>query len=169
MAEAIARELPTDGGGYCLSSATAVPLRRALEGPWAVVSHEVGGEPYVDRLAVRGFKGCGLRDLEYRAEYHFRGGVCVKRVDIDGLAELPEGGVPYAYRQRMALSWDLEGPERLRVRPELGYQSSALGGETAALKELDGEAAELVIGFCLEGDELVLDEGDDRKRLRRLA
>ena len=169
MAEAIARSLPADGGGYYLSAATAAPLRRSLKGPWAVVSHEVSGEPYVDRLAVRGYRGYGLKDLEYRAEYHFRDGVCVKRVDIDGLAELPEGGVPYACRQRMALSWDVDGPEHLRVRPELGYQSSCLGGETASLKELEDAGSELVIRFSLEGDELVLDEGDDRKRLRRLA
>jgi len=168
IAESIANDLPSDAGGYSLSSATSVPLRRALRGAWGVVLHEVGGEPFVDRVAARGLKGAALVDVAYSARYDFKESVCLKRVDIDGRAELPEGDVAYGFRQRLALSWDLEGPERLRVRPEMGYQYTSLDEAPAAVKEMEAAGDELVILFRIEGDELVLEEGDDVKRLRRL-
>jgi hypothetical protein len=169
IAASIAKDLPPDGGSYSLSSATAAPLRRALRGAWGVVFHEVQGEPFVDRFAARGLKGIALGDLSYVAVYDFKESLCVKRVDIDGVAELEDGGASYRYRQRLALSWDLEGPERLRVRPELGYQHTSLDEVPAAVKELEEAGSDLVILFRFEGDELVLEEGDDVKRLRRLA
>ena len=169
IAESIARQLPPDSGGYSLTSVTSAPLGRALRGAWGVVSHEVGGEPFVVRLATRSLKGAELSDIAYSAQYEFKEAICLKRVDIDGRAELPEGGVAYSSRQRLVLSWELEGPERLRGRPELGYQYTSLDDAPAAVKELDASGDDLVILFKLEGDELVLEEGDDVKRLRRLA
>ncbi|MCP5454106.1 MAG: hypothetical protein H7A27_09025 [Spirochaetaceae bacterium] len=169
MAESIAMKLPADSGGYSLSAATAGPLRRALRGVWAVAFHEVGGEPFVDRVAARSLKGAALADIAYRALYDFKDSFCVKRVDIDGTAELPGGGVPYGFRQRLTLSWDLEGAERLRVRPEMGYQCTSLDGAPAAVKELEPGSDDQLILFRFEGDELVLEEGDDVKRLRRLV
>ncbi len=168
IAASIARDLPPDSGGYSLSSATAVPLKRSLRGVWGVVSHDVGGEPFIDRIATRSLKGIELQDIEYRAEYDFKESICVKRVDIDGLADLPEGSATYRFRQRLALSWDLEGPERLRVRPELAYQYTTLDEVPAPVKEMETTGDDLIIVFHLEGDELVLEEGDDCKRLRRL-
>jgi len=169
IAASIARDLPPDSGGYSLSSATSVPLSRALRGVWGVVSHEVGGESFIDRYASRSLKGMELQDIEYRAEYDFKDALCIKRVEIDGRAELPEGSADYRFRQRLALSWDLEGPERLRVRPEMGYQYTSFDNVPAAVKELEATGDDLVILFRLEGDELILEEGDDLKRLRRLA
>ena len=169
IAESIARDLPPDAGGYSLSSATAVPLRRNLRGLWGVIAHEVGGEPYVERLASRSLKGAELVDIAYSAQYEFKESICLKRMDVDGRAELPEGSVAYSFRQRLALSWDLEGPERLRVRPEMGYQYTSLDEAPAAVKEMEAAGDDLVILFRIEGDELVLEEGDDIKRLRRLA
>lgn len=168
IAESISRDLPPDAGGYTLSSATAVPLRRALRGSWGVVSHEVDGEPFVDRVAARGLKGAELSGIAYSARYDFKESICLKRVEIDGRAEFPEGGVAYGFRQRLALSWDLEGPERLRVRPEMGYQYTSLDESPAAVKEMEAAGDDLVILFRFEGDELVLEEGADVKRLRRL-
>lgn len=168
IAESIARDLPPDAGGYSLSSATAVPLRRALRGSWGVVAHEVGGEPFVDRIATRSLKDSELADVSYGAQYEFKDSICLKRVRIDGRAELPDGSASYSFRQRQVLSWDLEGPERLRVRPEMGYQYTSLDGAPAAVKEMEAAGDDLVILFRIEGDELVLEEGDDVKRLRRL-
>lgn len=169
IAASIAKDLPPDSGGYSLSSATSVPLRRSLRGVWGVVFHEVGGESFIDRYASRSLKGIELQDVEYRAEYEFKDTLCIKRVEIDGRAELPEGSSAYSFRQRLALSWDLEGPERLRVRPEMGYQYTSFDNAPAAIKEMEASGDDLVILFRLEGNELVLEEGDDLKRLRRLS
>lgn len=169
IAASIAKELSSDGGGYSLSSATSVPLKVRLSGNWGVVSHEVGGEPYIERIATRSLKDIELQDIEYRVEYTFKEHICIKRVDIDGRAELPDGSASYQFRQRMALSWDLDGPERLRVMPELGFQHTSLDDIPAAIKEMEDSGDYMLILFRLDGDELVLEEGDDIKRLRRLG
>lgn len=169
IAEAIARDLPPDAGGYALSSATAIPLKRALRGVWAVVAHEVDGEPYIERIATRSLKGAELGDIRYSAQYEFKEALCLKRVDIEGVATLEDGDIRYDFCQRQALSWDLEGPERLRVRPEMGYQYSSLNGEPAAVRDMETTGDDLVILFRIEAGELVLTEGNDVKRLRRLV
>jgi hypothetical protein len=167
IAASIARDLPPDGGGYSLSSATARPLQRAIQGSWAVCQHDLAGEPFLDRFIARTLKGVCLLDARYQAEYEFKEAICIKRVEISGSADLPDGAVPYLYRQRVALSWELEGPERLRVRPELGYQTSSLDGVSTGVKDLDAAGDELVIVFRVSESELVLEEGDDFKRLQR--
>jgi hypothetical protein len=167
MAASIAQDLPPDGGGYSLSSATADPLRKAIKGCWEVCQHDLSGESFLERFIARTLKGVDLLDAQYQAEYEFKENLCIKRVEIAGNADLPDGAVPYLYRQRLALSWELEGTERLRVRPEIGYQTSSLDGVTAGVKDLDVAGDDMVIVFNVSGNEMVLEEGDDLKRLRR--
>jgi hypothetical protein len=169
LAASIKKDLPSDGGSYTVSSATAIPLRKALRGTWIVVAHTVAGESFIERFAARSLRGAELADAQYHAEYEFKDAICIKRIDVTGVAALPDGAVPYHFCQRVALSWDLEGSTSLRVRPELGYQTTVLDDNPAVVKELDGAAVDLFILFSIDGDELILEEGDDTKRLRRLA
>lgn len=151
-------------GGYSLSAAAAVPLKRKLRGRWAVVEHRVGEDPYLARFAARALRGAELEDAEYRAEYEFREALCIKRVEIVGTA----GEAEYRYRLRVASTWDLDGPERLSIAPEMGYQCTELGGEPAAVKDLEEVPEPVSVAFRFDGDALVLEEGDDFKRLERL-
>ena len=155
-------------GGYSLSSATAVPLKRRLRGRWAVSEHRLGDEPYLARFALRALKGVELAEPEYRAEYEFREALCIKRVEIVGSVQGADASAEYRYRLRVASSWDLDGPEHLSIRPELGYQSTELDGETAAVKDLDEAPDPVSVSFRFDGDSLVLEEGEDFKRLERL-
>lgn len=159
-----------DAGGYHVSSATAEPLRRKLRGRWSVKEHTVGEEPFLARFGSRLARGFDLEMPEYRADYEFKDGLCLKRVEIVGVARNEEGEADYRYRMNLALSWDLEAPGRLAIRPELGYQCTEIGGEGAVVKDLDDArdaAGPVSVAFRFEGDSLVLEEGEDRKVLSR--
>lgn len=162
--------LPREGrGGYNLSTATADPLKRRLRGRWAVSEHVLSGEEYLSRFIARTLRGVELSDAEYRAEYEFRDAVCLKRVEILGAIPAGEGSAEYRYRLRVASTWDFDGPENLAIRPELGYQCTELDGEPAAVKDLDDAPESVSVGFRFDGDDLVLEEGDDFKRLVRIS
>jgi len=162
--------LVADGrrGGYTLSTAAADPLRRKLRGRWRVADHRLDGEPYLGRFAARALKGTLLADAGYEAEYEFRDGVCLKRVEISGTVAAGDGPASYRYRLRLASTWDFDGPAALAIRPELGYQCTELGGRTAAFKDLDEPPDPVVVAFRFEGDSLVLEEGEDVKVLERV-
>ncbi len=166
---------PSDPSGgeslveYHLSSQVADPLRRRIRGNWSVVEHRLGDQAFLDRFAERALKGLPLLEPEYRAEYVFKDGICLKRVEITGTVDLEEGSSPYAYRMRVASSWDLDGPDRLRISVEQGYQYTSLGGLPAAVLDLDEPPAPSAVSFHFEGAVLVLEEGEDIKRLERLG
>jgi hypothetical protein len=44
-----------------------------------------------------------------------------------------------------------------------------LGGEPAAVKDLDEPPEPVIVAFRFEGDSLILEEGDDYKRLERVT
>ena len=155
-------------GSYHLSAATAEPLRRKLRGRWMVVEHTLGGESYLARFVARSLKGLELLRAEYRAEYDFKDALCLKRVEISGALGEGEEETSYRYRLSVALSWDLDGNGSLTIRPELGYQSTEIGGEAAAVKELDDAGEDVLVAFRFEGSSLLLEEGDDRKVLERM-
>lgn len=155
-------------GGYSLSAATADPLKRRLRGLWEVREHTLGGESYLSRFVSRSLKGVEPLQAEYRGEYEFREAICLKRVEIRALIPTESEAAEYRYRLRLASSWDLDGPGGIAIRPELGYQCTELGGTTAAVKDLDEPPDPVSVSFRFDGDALVLQEGDDYKRLERV-
>jgi hypothetical protein len=172
LMSALASSLPDGGGGYQLSSAFSGPERRRLLGAWTVAEHRVEGRPYIESFAATALRGLALLEPVYASIYDFREALCVKRVMISGLVELPEGRAEYSFRMSMAISWDI-GPGCLLVRPELGYQSTSLAGKPAAVKEFGSTASvpggTSRIGYRFEGEQLLLEEGLDFKRLCREA
>lgn len=161
--------IPGSGrGGYNLSSASAEPLKRRLRGRWAVAEHSIAGESYLSRFIARSLRGAELADAEYLAEYEFRDGICLKRVEIRGDLAAGEESAEYRYRLRVASTWELDGPGCLSIRAEQGYQCTELGGETAAVKDLDDPPEPVAVSFRFDGDSLLFEEGDDFKRLERL-
>ena len=167
---AAAAEKKIEGGSvsYSLSSAAAAQIRRRLWGDWIVAEHALAGESYLDRFAARTLGDLEVADLEYRAEYRFKEHLCLKFVEIRGTVAGEDGPSAYRYRLAMAGAWDLEGPGLLSIRPELGYQSTELGGALVAFKELEAQDSLVVTNFRLEEGALILEEGEDRKRLERL-
>jgi hypothetical protein len=159
---------PGPGGGYQMTAAFSDPERRRFLGAWAIAEHRVEGQPYLDNFVATTLRGASLLEGVYASTYEFRESICVKRVMIGGLLELPEGRVEYSYRMSVAISWEL-GPGFLLVRPELGYQTSSLAGKPAAVKELSSPSADLRINYRFEGKQLLLEEGGDFKRLSREA
>jgi hypothetical protein len=176
LAASLAASLPDSGGGYQVSSAFSAPERRRFLGTWAIAEHTVEGRPYVEAFAAHALRGAAQGDGErgapalldpvYAAVYDFRDSICVKKVQVSGIAELPGGRAEYSYRMSVAISWEL-GRGFLIVRPELGYQSTSLDGKPAAVKELARSGESARINYRFEGEQLVLEEGSDFKRLTR--
>lgn len=168
----ISERLKSKGGAvrssYHLSAATAEPLRRKLKGRWKVTQHDAGGESFLGRFISRSLKGLELHDSRYQAEYEFKDRICLKRVEISGTVGEGDDAASYRFRLRVALSWDLDSPGFLSIRPELGYQFTEIGGEAAVVKELDDAGEDVLVAFRLDGTDLVLEEGDDCKLLERI-
>ena len=166
LAASLASSLGGKGGGYQVSSAFSLPERRRFLGLWSVVEHEVEGRDYLDIFAATALRGAALEDPAYICSYDFRDSVCVKRVRIDGAADLGGGKAEFSYRLSIAISWEI-GKGVLVVRPELGYQSTSLGGKPAAVGELAAQGEATRIAYRFEDGSLFLEEGGDRKRLVR--
>ncbi len=158
--------LPEGEGGYELSAAFSTPERRRISGLWTVVEHRAGGRPYVEAFAEKALRGAPLRGASYACAFDFRESVCVKRARISGIAELPDGPVDYLFAMSVAISWEL-GRGCLLVRPEMGYQTTSLGGAPAAVKELAASGALSRVAYRFEEGRLVLEEEDDLKLLER--
>jgi len=157
------------GAGYSVSSAVSDPLKRKLRGRWMVIEHLVGEEEYLARFVSRALRDMEIEGEEYTAEYEFREFICLKRVGIQATILGEAGSTEYFYRLRVASVWDLEGSGFLSIRPEMGYQCTELAGETAAVKDLDEPPEPVIVAFRFEGDSLILEEGDDYKRLERIT
>ncbi len=168
LAASLGRNFGERRGSYSLSSAAAVQLKRKLIGVWTVVEHRIGDAAYVDLFVSRTLKDVNLENALYEAVYEFKDSLCIKRVSISGTVATEEGPESYVYRLSMASAWDLEGADQLGIRPELGYQATEFGGRIGAFKELDSQPSTVVTGFRFEGKILILEEGDDKKRLERI-
>jgi len=166
LAASLNASLPDSGGEYQVSSAYASGEKRRLLGSWLVDDHLVDGHPYIDSFIASSLRGASLIDPSYSALYDFREALCVKKVMISGLLDLPEGSIEYLYRMSVAISWEI-GRGFLLVHPELGYQSTSLDGVPAAVKEFGSSNNKIRIGYRFEGDLLVLEEGLDSKWLKR--
>ena len=156
-------------GSYSISSAARVKILRKFLGPWAVREHLEGGESYGERFVARIVKDAPVDGLTYASDYDFQDTVCVKRVEIRGSLRSEEGALEYHYKMVVALVWDIAGPEQLVLRPRLGYQYTTLGGEVVAFKELEENKPQNVFtNFKFQEDTLILEEGEDYKRLERI-
>jgi hypothetical protein len=173
MTEAILNALGREdgAGGYEVSEAYAAPERRRLQGVWTVVEHRVLGagceEDYLESFGTRSLKGRSLRDASYDSSYSFSPGICVKHQAVEGRIDLGEGEAAYAWRIGAALAWEVGPCGTLRVRPALAYMATFLDGAPTAMRELPPEAGAFVIHYRFEGEDLVLEEEGERKRLRR--
>jgi hypothetical protein len=129
----------------------------------------VDGEDWLAGFARTAVKGQALRGAAAESRYRFHERICVKRTKVEGLVDLPEGTLSYSFSLGLALGWELAPGGRIRARAELGYVTTSLGGEPAATRELKDQGEDLSISYRFEGGDLVLEEGGDLKRLRRLA
>jgi len=181
----------TGGASYSLSSAAAVQIRRKLLGRWAVTEHRLGDDSYLERFVSRSLRDPALDQAEYRADYEFKEHSCLKHVEIRGSVLVQADQDPadqdqadqesadqdpadpgtevYRYVLAMASAWDLDAPGVLVIVPELGYQRTELGGSILGFKELEGNSAPVSVSFRFEGESLILEEGDDFKRLERMG
>lgn len=175
MTEAILNALGREdgAGGYEVSESFAAPERRKLQGEWTVVEHRVvdadGEADYLERYCSRGIKGMSLREARYDSSYRFSPGICVKHLSIEGKVDLGEGEAEYAWRLGAALSWEVGPCGTLRVRPALAYMTTSIGGKPTAVRELPPGMEAFVIHYRFEGEDLVLEEEGESKRLRRKA
>jgi hypothetical protein len=166
LVSSLGASLPDSGGSYEVSSAFTVPERRRFLGTWAIAEHTVDGQPYIDTFAASVLRGAPLFEPSYASIYDFREAICVKRVMIQGLVELPEGRAEFSYRLSAAVSWELERGF-LVVRPELAYQSTSLDGKSAAVRELPSSGERTRIAYRFERGGILLEEGADVKFLTR--
>jgi hypothetical protein len=155
-------------GGYAYSSSLTAPKARHLSGLWKVTEHTEGDIPYVDAFAQSTFRDRPHGPLDYDATYEFTGNLCVKRVMLHGTVDSGEKESDFEYRMSAVLTWEI-GPDVLSVRPVLGYQITSIDGVPAAVRELPNSVAGIIIQYALEGDELTLIDGTDRKKLVRTA
>jgi len=153
---------------YEVSSALAMPSRRKLMGRWEVIGHLVGGEPFLNAFVAQQLKAVELVDGVYAASYEFRENLCIKKVSIDGLIPSDEGEIRYEYRLTVALTWRPGRGRTLIVKPEIGYQLTMLDSKPASCKDLLASGEEQSLVWHLEGKDLVLEEGGDRRLLRRI-
>ena len=168
LATEAGKKISGGSASYSLSSAAVSQIRRRLWGSWLVTEHTLGGEPYAEKFVGRILGDLAVEDPRYSAEYRFKEHLCLKVVEISGMAAGDEGPQAYRYRLCMASTWDLDGPGLLRIRPELGYQCTELDGSLVAFKELEAQDAVVLTGFRFESEVRVLEEGEDMKRLERM-
>lgn len=164
------RRFTQASGSYSISSAARVKILKKFLGPWAVREHLEGGESYGERFVARIVKDAPVEGLTYLSDYDFQDTLCVKHVEIAGTLGSEEGPLEYRYKMVVALVWDIAGPEQLVLRPRLGYQYTTLGGDVVAFKELEESKGQSVFTtFKFQEDSLILEEGDDYKRLERMV
>ncbi len=168
IARAINEMLPEGEGGYEASSAFTAREAKRLLGTWEVSEHLSDGMDIARVLAARVLRGRELRDPVYSARYRFSEGTCVKRAVLEGLLDGDGEAASCRYRMSSVLSWTVEPGGRLRAAVELGYQITELDGRPAAVREAPEFPPEIRLAYSFDGPDLVLEEGSDRIRLRRV-
>ncbi|MFZ4618066.1 MAG: hypothetical protein ACOYM2_17950 [Rectinemataceae bacterium] len=161
-------ERGNDTGGYEISTAFVAPARRKLLGLWVIQEHLIAGISYLDHFIRQQLRGSELGEASYSASYEFKEAICIKKVAIEGLLAAEGGNLHYEYRTAVVLSWRPGPGKVIIVQPEIGYMLSSLDGNPAACKDLPGSGEELRISYRFEGKDLVLEEGNDHRLLRRM-
>lgn len=153
-------------GDYAYSSSLTMPKARHLAGLWKVEDHTVGGIPFAESYAIATFRDREHGPLTYEATYEFTGNLCIKRVTLHGSVAGDDKALEYEYRMSAVLTWEIK-PDVLIVRPVQGYQITNIDSAPVAVRELPNSVAGIIIQYALDGDALVLTDGDDVKRLVR--
>jgi hypothetical protein len=153
-------------GDYEYSASYHGPRTSRLAGIWTVLDHTVGGVPYPEYFAAHTFRDNPPAHLDYHATYEFTHNLCIKRVMLHG--DIPVDGekASYDYRMNVVLTWDISR-ESLNVQPVLGYQYSSLDGQPTAVRDLPSTGERIQIGFRFEDGMLILEDGNDIKKLQR--
>lgn len=168
LSASLAAGLPEQGeSAFSVSSAFVPGLARRYLGRWTVVEHLVGGQPWIERFPAEKLRGAELLDPVYEASYEFTERACVKRLLVSGRLALAEGEAPYEFRVSVCLDWEPGAAGEISARPLLGYQITSLDGQILGCKELERAGQDILLRSRFEGEELLLEEGEDRKRLRR--
>lgn len=149
---------------YEYSASYTVPMSRLLLGTWEIIEHTVAEESYLEVFRRNTFRDTEVSQLDYNALYEFREHSCIKRVLISGILQ----GLTYHYRMNMVLDWSASG-KNLKVNPLIGYQYSCVDGKPAAVQDLSPGREPITITLNFEDDILVLTDGNDIKRLKRIS
>jgi hypothetical protein len=156
----------TPPGDYAYSSSLTTPKARHLAGLWKVEDHTVAGVPFAESYALATFRDRPHSPLTYEATYEFSGNLCIKRVRLHGSLAGDDKELDYEYRMSAVLTWEIK-PDVLIVRPVQGYQITNIDGAPVAVRELPNSVAGIIIQYSIDGDALILTDGDDVKRLVR--
>ena len=74
----------------------------------------------------------------------------------------------FDFRMNVALSWELK-PGTLNALPMLGYQYTSIDGKPAAVKDLPPMDTWIIMPLRFEDDIMILEDGNDVKKLGRPA
>ncbi len=136
-------------------------------GLWLVEEHLIGGKPFLERFCAQQLKGALLQDGNYLASYEFQESLCLKKVLVEGRLATDDGELAYEYKLAVALSWRPGPGKCLIVRPEMGYQMNSIDRKPIACRDLATSGEEMRLVWRFDGKDLVLEEGEDRRLLRR--
>lgn len=172
MTDAIAGSLNPENspgqGDYTYSAVYTVPKTKQILGLWQVLEHTVGGVPFLDDHFASTFADINAEETGYEATYEFTSNFCIKRVFIYGKLELGEETSDYEYRMNVVLSWEVKS-SGISVHPVLGYQFSSIDGKPVVVKELPPNNNWLTLAVRTEENYLIIEDGDDRKKLGRIG
>jgi hypothetical protein len=156
-----------DSRTYEYSASFLAPKARNIPGLWKVTEHTVDGVPYAEAFCAATLRGIGTENICYDATHEFTQNLCVKRVMIYGDLLLDGGRASYDYRMNLALSWEFKG-DGISVLPVLGYQYTSIDAQPAAVKDLPPSNGWLDLSIRFEDEYMVLEDGGDLKKLRRI-
>jgi len=139
---------------------------KQILGSWKVLDHVVDGVPYSEVFCANAFRDVKTENVCYEATYEFSQNICVKRVLLCGDLDASERKDSFGFRMNVALEWNLKGGT-LNARPVLGYQYTSIDGKPAAVKDLPPTDSWIHIILRFEGDNLILEDGVDVKKLGR--
>jgi len=167
----ISETLDADNEGnermYEYSASYAEPANRRILGSWKVLDHTVNGRHYQEEFMERALRGTAAGDITYEATYEFSRNMCVKRVLICCLIDAEDGHATYEYHMNLVLGWEVRG-KTLSVQPITGYQYTLIDGKPTSVQDLPPNPEWIRIRANVDGNTLVLEDGDDVKTLERV-
>ncbi len=152
---------------YEYSASYAEPANRKILGSWKVLKHTVNGRHYQDEFMENALRGAAAGDITYEATYEFSRNMCVKRVLICCLIDAEDGRATYEYRMNLVLEWEVRG-KTLSVQPITGYQYTLIDGKPTSVRDLPPNPEWIRIRASVDGDKLLLEDGEDIKTLERI-
>jgi len=157
-----------NSSNYEYSAAYFTSKEKQIIGLWKVIEHTVDGVPYSEVFCANTFRDINAENVGYEATYEFSQNLCVKRVLLYGDLDISGKKTSFDFRMNVALAWELK-PGALSVRPVLGYQYTSIDGKPAAVKDLPPTDAWISMPFRFEEEFMILEDGNDVKKLGRAA